>query len=241
MNFNDVTVDGTKTRVHTYNNISINNCVFSNMAGLALGFGYVYDGYRESATGRTTLTQTGFMDIYNWQPSDNLVLLPLSMLEDFLGGQTAEWALGILRNAVINEPALDGFRRTIGAETYMHLGFFSAGLVSPSYLTYGYAADGRLVDRDGYICEVNDKGRIVTTDEKLDSLDGVSWNMSFEDERIKYFSSNDVESIKSALSLLGMDDAPAVIFAYDNETTDLVPGTDYTINSRFVARLHSGD
>ena len=241
MNFNDVTVDGTKTRVHTYNNISINNCVFSNMAGLALGFGYVYDGYRESATGRTTLTQTGFMDIYNWQPSDNLVLLPLSMLEDFLGGQTAEWALGILRNAVINEPALDGFRRTIGAETYMHLGFFSAGLVSPSYLTYGYAADGRLVDRDGYICEVNDKGRIVTTDEKLDSLDGVSWNMSFEDERVKYFSSNDVESIKSALSLLGMDDAPAVIFAYDNETTDLVPGTDYTINSRFVARLHSGD
>ena len=72
-----------------------------------------------------------------------------------------------------------------------------------------------------------------------------------EDKRYKRFTSNDLESVKDDLipdlKALGGEIArfadnlianPLVVWAYDDDTMDLVPGSVYTVNSRLIDRLH---
>lgn len=119
----------------------------------------------------------------------------------------------------------------------MHLGFFSVGLSAPSYINYGYDGEGRLVNREGYVCTVGSDGKITVTDTRLETLDGVSWNMTMEDTRCNYFTSANLKGIDSILSLIQIDN-PLYFFCYDDNVTDLVPGSEYTINTRLIARLH---
>ena len=223
----------------TYADITVNNCVFSNMAGMAISFDYQDSNYRESAATRSVFRQTGFMDVYNWQSVDNLQLLPRSEILKLVGGSEAmaDLVISTIQNMVTNEEELEPFRRKVNGVDHVHLGFFSIGLSAPSYINYGYDGEGRLVNREGYVCTVGSDGKITVTDTRLETLDGVSWNMTMEDTRYNYFTSANLKGIDSILSLIQIDN-PLYFFCYDDNVTDLVPGSEYTINTRLIARLH---
>lgn len=220
-------------RVQHYNNLTLTNSIMSNMVGTAINFDYNNTSYSETMDVRSTFTQKGFLDIYNWQPGDSLLLIPRDTLEEVLesvfGGGNLSGLVDIiystLQNALANESALDSFRREVGGVAYMHLGMISMGLSGRSCLFDGYLPDGRRVGADG---------KIEGTDEYADP-DDVSWNMTLEDGRFRYFSSDNISGLGMLEEILKN---PMYVFGYDDSTTDLVPGATYTINSRLIARLH---
>ena len=226
-------VRNTYERVQHYNNLTLTNCIMSNMVGTAINFDYNNTSYTETVDVRSTFTQKGFLDIYNWQPGDSLALIPRDTLEEVLGGilggsnldALIDTLYSMLQNLLVTEPALESFRRDVGGVTYLHLGMISLGLGGQSYALYGYLPDDRRVDADG---------KIEGTDEYADP-DDVSWNMTMEDSRFRYFSSDDISALGILESVLKY---PMYVWGYDDATTDLVPGAVYTINSRLIARLH---
>ena len=143
----------------------------------------------------------------------------------------------IIRRIFRTDEFLESYRRDYGSVTYLHLGFMSIGLAAPTRITYGYLPDGRQVDGEG---------KIVGTDEYAD-LDEVSWNMTMEDKRFKHYTSSDLKEINIIGTELGgiefvanLLKNPLNIWGYDDDTTDLTPGSTYTINSRLIDRLHAG-
>lgn len=204
----------------------------SNMVGTAINFDYNHATYTETADTRSTFTQKGFLDIYNWQPGDSLALIPRDTLEEVLKpifGENPDEIIdalyGLLQNLLVREPSIESFRRDVGGVTYLHLGFITMGLSGRSCLMDGYLPDGRRVGADG---------KIEGTDEYADP-DDVSWNMTLEDGRFRYFSSDNISGLGMLEEILKN---PMYVFGYDDSTTDLVPGATYTINSRLIARLH---
>ena len=224
-----------KNKKTRYNDFTIINCVMSNMAGLGFSIEYGSANYTESADARTTFTQKGFLDIYNWQPLDNINLIPRDVLEQQnIPESLIEMLVGMLGNILASEPTLESFRRDSDGYTHMHLGMLSLGFSKRSFIEYGYTEDGELVDAAGNVYEfdgneIKDTGKDVSTDD-------INWNMTFEDKRFKYFSSHTITNLGDViLSLLKY---PVGFWGYDDDTTDLIPGSTYTINSRLIARLH---
>lgn len=225
--------------VQHYNNLTMTNCVMSNMVGTAINFDYNNTYYEEGVENRSTFTQKGFFDIYNWQPADSLTLIPSDILDEVGVGEAEDLLFMLIRNAFATEPFIESYRRDYAGQIYMHLGFISIGLSGRTYINDGYLADGTHVLPDG---------TIEGTGEKADP-DEVSWNITIEDSRIKHYTSNDLESIRSIANELGaikgvaefaqnLLENPLNIWAYDDDTTDLVPGSVYTVNSRLINRLH---
>ena len=220
----------------THNDLTITNCVMSNMVGTAINFDYGNTDYTEDINNRSTFTQNGFFDIYNWQPIDSLQLIPSGTLDGIgVTGGLQQMLFTIIQNAFDREPLLDDYKIRYGNFDHMHLGFISMGIGGPSYINYGYLPDGRRVLEDG---------TIEGTDEKADP-DQVSWNCNMEDKRFSHFSSNDISSLESLLSGLGSIDFvgnllnnPLYIWSYTNDTHDLVPGVTYTVNAKLIDRLH---
>lgn len=224
-----------------YNNLTMTNCVMSNMVGTGINFDYNNTAYHEDMSKRSTFTQKGFLDIYNWQPSDSLTLIPGDTLEEVgLKGSFVQGLLfSFIQTAFETEAFIEPYRRSYAGQTYMHLGFISLGLVSPSNLVYGYIDDG------------TPEGKRVTAGETIEDGAEVSWNITMEDKRYKRFTSNDLDKVKKELApqlkALGGEIErfadnlianPLVVWAYDDDTMDLVPGSVYTVNSRLIDRLH---
>ncbi len=231
---------GNNVTLQHYNNLTMTNCVMSNMVGTAINFDYNNNYYVEDATTRSTFTQKGFLDIYNWQPSDSLTLIPDDTLEEALGKDfmgLKDVLFTFIRDTFSEDSFLEPYRRDYGGVTYLHLGFISMGLAAPTKITYGYLPDGRQVDGEG---------KIVGTEEYAD-LDEVSWNMNMEDKRFKHYTSSDLTNIKNIGNALGgipfvgnLLTNPLNVWGYDDDTTDLTPGSTYTVNSRLIDRLHAG-
>lgn len=231
---------GNNVTLQHYNNLTMTNCVMSNMVGTAINFDYNNNYYVEDATTRSTFTQKGFLDIYNWQPSDSLTLIPDDTLEEALGKEfmgLKDVLFTFIRDTFSEDSFLEPYRRDYGGVTYLHLGFISMGLAAPTKITYGYLPDGRQVDGEG---------KIVGTEEYAD-LDEVSWNMTMEDKRFKHYTSSNLTNIKNIGNALGgipfvgnLLTNPLHVWGYDDDTTDLTPGSTYTVNSRLIDRLHAG-
>ena len=111
-----------------YSHITVNNCVFSNMLGTAMsvqfnGFSKFEDpasveqALKDVEAGRTfMLTQTGFWDIYNWQPTSTLDLIP--EIKEFNG---------FIRGALDESENFKQYSRVYEQTEYFHLGFVIAG------------------------------------------------------------------------------------------------------------------
>ena len=226
---------GNNVTLQHYNNLTMTNCVMSNMVGTAINFDYNNNYYVEDATTRSTFTQKGFLDIYNWQPSDSLTLIPPDVLEEVDLGGLSNLLFAYIRRAFREDDFIESYRRDYAGQVYMHLGFISMGLAGPTHINDGYLPDGRRVLSDG---------TIEGTDEKADP-DQVSWNITLEDKRFKRFTSNDLTTINDLVKELGsiefvgnLLNNPLNVWSYDDDTTDLVPGVTYTVNARLIDRLH---
>ena len=231
--------------IQFYNNLTLTNCVMSNMVGTGINLDWNYSNskYDESAGQRSTFTQKGFLDMYNWQPGESLTLLPLETLKEIgLNESTAQVLIGALQDMLLEEKNLESVRREVDGVTYIHLGFMSMGLGKQSHIMYGYDDEGRRAER---VYDVNTgemSARYVDTQEAVDP-DEISWNMTLEDSRIKWFCSSDISllnRISGLLEAVGLNirDNPIYLFGYNDETTDLVPGMTYTVNSKLIERLH---
>ena len=71
--------------------------------------------------------------------------------------------------------------------------------------------------------------------------------MTMEDKRFKHYPSSDLTNIKHIGNALGgipfvgnLLTNPLHVWGYDDDTTDLTPGSTYTVNSRLIDRLHAG-
>lgn len=235
-----------ESNLQFYNNLTITNSVMSNMVGTAINFDWNYKNtsYDETAERRSTFTQKGFLDVYNWQPGDSLSLLPRETLTDDLGlsDGLADLLIATLQNLLKSESSIESFRRNVDGVEYMHLAFISMGLNNKSHILNGYLEDGT---RAEWVYNASTKtweARISATQEPVDP-DLVSWNFSTEDKRFKWFGSTQIEALASVAGILNqvginLTDNPIYIFGYDDGTTDLVPGSTYTVNSRLIARLH---
>jgi uncharacterized protein YjdB len=111
-----------------YSHIGINNCVFSNMLGTAMSVacqGYSDDSEESQAQveqwikeGKVaTITQTGFWDIYNWQPTNVLNILP-----DEVGPVN-----GLIRSVLEESDEFKKYSRFYENTEYFHLGFIISG------------------------------------------------------------------------------------------------------------------
>lgn len=111
-----------------YSHVNINNCVFSNMLGTAMSVacqGYSDDSEESQAQveqwikeGKVaTITQTGFWDIYNWQPTNVLNILP-----DEVGPVN-----GLIRSVLAESDEFKKYSRFYDNTEYFHLGFIISG------------------------------------------------------------------------------------------------------------------
>lgn len=92
--------------IQFYNNLTLTNCVMSNMVGTGINLDWNYSNsqYDESAEQRSTFTQKGFLDMYNWQPGESLTLLPLETLKEIgLNESTAQVLIGALQDMLLEE------------------------------------------------------------------------------------------------------------------------------------------
>ncbi len=122
-----------------YSHININNCIFSNMLGTAMSaqFKDYCDGSPEQiaeveqlvAEGKTIIiNQTGFWDIYNWQPTNVLNLIP--GIDDVVNG--------MIRAALEESDEFREYSRFYDNTEYFHLGFIVSGFGSLTQVEYPY-------------------------------------------------------------------------------------------------------
>ena len=146
-----------------YSHITVNNCVYSNMLGTAMSV--AFNGYsnfddpasvaqaeKDVAEGKTfVLTQTGFWDIYNWQPTSTLDLIP--EIGDFNEA---------IRGALDESDNFKKYSRVYEQTEYFHLGFVIAGFDAIDRIENPYA-----------ICTFEDERiKLVSTDEVLENENG---------------------------------------------------------------------
>ncbi len=121
-----------------YSHIGVNNCVFSNMLGTAMSIAFqgYCDGSEEAIAkveewleeGKTAIfTQTGFWDIYNWQPTNVLNIIPE------IGAVN-----GMIRDALAANPEFQNYSRFYDNTEYFHLGFIVSGWNSIGNVEYPY-------------------------------------------------------------------------------------------------------
>ena len=132
--------NGVKTYGTKYSVITTHNVVMSNLIGTAMSFQYVnFSGKNkeiaeaEVAKGHNSgLAQTGFLDIYNWQPVTALNLIDKNTIDSSLGS-LVDIATGALGSALL-DPKFSDMVRQYNGETYIHMGFISVGITEKSYL-----------------------------------------------------------------------------------------------------------
>lgn len=189
-----------------YSVLRTHNVVMSNLIGTGMSFDYKNfsdNDYKKqyadnkAAEGQvSTLIQTGFLDIYNWQPLDALNLIDTSAIPENYA-PIIPIAMSILGNELDNEQFAHIVREYDGTK-YVHFGFVSTGLAEKSYLSPSFADDR-------------------FTELSTDMLPGLG-----------------------SISFPGIDlkNCPIRIWCYTIEETDIVPGATYTVNTRFIERLH---
>ena len=188
-----------------YSILRTHNLVMSNLIGTGMSFHYVNfsnNDYKKqfadqkAAAGQvSTLIQTGFLDIYNWQSTDALSLIDKDSIDD-TAAALIEPAMALLRTALENQKFAYLIKDYNGT-SYVHFGFVSTGLSEKSYL-----------------------------------------NPSFEDERFVELSTDMFREIGGSGVILGMLPNPIRVWCYTASEGDIVPGATYTVNTRFIDRLH---
>ncbi len=141
-----------------YSNLTIENCVMSNMLGLGFSFQYVdYDkqgvdqALQYMAEGRNThFYQKGFLDMYNWQPANTMGLIPTGLLGE--GMESLEAGLNSMLRDEFAKDALAPYRYAYDNIDYFLLGGMSTGLLNKSYLE-GTLSDPRLIYFDSSILD----------------------------------------------------------------------------------------
>ena len=189
-----------------YSILRTHNLVMSNLIGTGMSFQYVNfsnDDYKKqfadqkAAAGQvSTLIQTGFLDIYNWQPMDALNLIDTTTIDDKYAS-LIPFAMNILAQAIDSQEFSYLIKKYTGI-SYVHFGFVSTGLSEKSYL-----------------------------------------KPTFEDERFTELSTNMLPGL-SSISITGIDlkNCPIRVWCYTADESDIVPGATYTVNTRFIDRLH---
>lgn len=188
-----------------YSILRTHNLVMSNLIGTGMSFHYVNfsnNDYKKqfadqkAAAGQvSTLIQTGFLDIYNWQSTDALSLIDKDSIDD-TAAALIEPAMALLRTALENQKFAYLIKDYDGT-SYVHFGFVSTGLSEKSYL-----------------------------------------NPTFEDERFVELSTDMFREIGGSGVILGMLPNPIRVWCYTASEGDIVPGATYTVNTRFIDRLH---
>lgn len=188
-----------------YSILRTHNLVMSNLIGTGMSFHYVnfsnnpykkqYADQKAAAGQVSTLIQTGFLDIYNWQSTDALSLIDKDSIDD-TAAALIEPAMALLRTALENQKFAYLIKDYDGT-SYVHFGFVSTGLSEKSYL-----------------------------------------NPSFEDERFVELSTDMFREIGGSGVILGMLPNPIRVWCYTASEGDIVPGATYTVNTRFIDRLH---
>lgn len=150
-----------------YSHVDINNCVFSNMLGTAMSIAFqgYCDGSEEAvaraeqwvAEGKTAvLTQTGFWDIYNWQPTNVLNIIPE------IGAIN-----GMIRDALAASETFKEYSRYYENTEYFHLGFIvsgwkSLGQVEQPYLLSTFEDERiQMIDTSEILPEAGNAGAIL--------------------------------------------------------------------------------
>ncbi|MBP3291791.1 MAG: Ig-like domain-containing protein [Clostridia bacterium] len=150
-----------------YSHVDINNCVFSNMLGTAMSIAFqgYCDGSEEAveraeqwvAEGKTAvLTQTGFWDIYNWQPTNVLNIIPE------IGAIN-----GMIRDALAASETFKEYSRYYENTEYFHLGFIvsgwkSLGQVEQPYLVSSFEDERiQMIDTSEILPEAGNAGAIL--------------------------------------------------------------------------------
>ncbi len=135
--------DGIHRPNYRYSELTMRNCVMSNMVGTAFSFHYnnfsngsnQFNSKEQAeeafASGyNTVLYQEGFFDIYNWQELNVLNLLPPGTLEEKY--QNALNAA--IRIAIGNSDVREKYSVKHNGVDYFHLGFISTGISEKTYL-----------------------------------------------------------------------------------------------------------
>lgn len=192
-----------------YSILRTHNVVMSNLIGTGMSFDFQHfsndsEGYdkkpyaeQRAAEGMvSTLVQTGFLDIYNWQPLDALNLIDTSSIPANFA-QLIPIAMSALGSELDSEQFSNYVREYDGTK-YVHFGFVSNGLSEKSYL-----------------------------------------DPTFNDERFAELSTDMLPGLGSfSLSGIDLKNCPIRVWCYTAEETDIVPGATYTVNTRFIDRLH---
>lgn len=192
-----------------YSDVHIHNVVMSNLVGT--GGNFAFSKFTQSdeeranadeltaqavAKGRvSSLTVTGFLDIYNWQTTDALSLINA----DSAG--VPEFLLKMVMSAVagsLNADQFDGFVKMYDGNQYVHFGFITTGMKEKSYFEFN---DSRF-------------GEISTAD--MDGINAIQFD-----------------------GLVDFMNCPLRAFCYTVNETEILPGSTYTVNTRFINRLHS--
>ena len=188
-----------------YSILRTHNLVMSNLIGTGMSFQYVdfsnndkkqFADQKAAAGQVSTLIQTGFLDIYNWQPMDALNLIDTTTIDDQYAS-LIPFAMNILAQAIDSQEFSYLIKKYTGI-SYVHFGFVSTGLSEKSYL-----------------------------------------KPTFEDERFTELSTNMLPGL-SSISFTGIDlkNCPIRVWCYTADESDIVPGATYTVNTRFIDRLH---
>ncbi len=150
-----------------YSHVDINNCVFSNMLGTAMSMAFqgYCDGSEEAveraeqwvAEGKTAvITQTGFWDIYNWQPTNVLNIIPE------IGAIN-----GMIRDALAASETFKEYSRYYENTEYFHLGFIvsgwkALGQVEQPYLVSSFEDERiQMIDTSEILPEAGNAGAIL--------------------------------------------------------------------------------
>ena len=144
-------------RYYEYTKMTMNNCIFSNLLGTCANFEYQTSFFLPDAEGdevgdmddhgnsiytptyeverNTTLRQTGFVDVYNWQSIYDVT----GLISGFAIDDSLKLILGPLIQALFEYDDFNNYKITTGTgsgqtQQFIHMGFLSNGITNPSVL-----------------------------------------------------------------------------------------------------------
>ena len=145
------------TRYYEYTHLTLNNCIFSNLLGTCANMEYqasfflpdkngnevgdadkdghiIYEPTYEVAR-NSTLRQTGFCDIYNWQSIYDIN----GLISGFSIDDSLKMIIGLLIERLFEFDDFNEFKVKEGTgsgqlQQYIHMGFMSNGITNPSVL-----------------------------------------------------------------------------------------------------------
>lgn len=194
-------MDNATDRNVYYSILRTHNVVMSNLigTGASFDFGGYSDGDKKeaadeaAAAGRvSTIYQTGFLDIYNWQDVNALDLIDRSSIPEAFG-PIIDMAMLHLGNQLAT-PQFSHIVKNYNGISYVHFGFVSTGLSEKSYVE----PHGEYFEEGGRLAELS-----------TDMVDGLDILVN-----------------------------PIRVWCYKADETDIQPGSTYTVNTRFIDRLH---